>query len=91
MAQKKQEIITFKVSEDLASALAGVHNRSDFIRQAVLAALGNACPLCSGTGALSVSQMKHWEEFTAGHHMETCGDCDEAILVCSHEETTRSA
>ena len=37
---KKQEIITFKVDEALRRALQGVQNRSEFIRAAILAALG---------------------------------------------------
>jgi hypothetical protein len=87
--RRKEEVITFKVAADLAEALAGMRNRSDFIRRAVLAALGNTCPVCSGTGALTVSQMRHWEEFTARHHMESCEDCHETHLVCDHEMVTR--
>jgi hypothetical protein len=83
--QRKEEVITFKVDEDLAEALAGIRNRSDFIRQAVLSALGNTCPVCNGTGTLTVPQMRHWEEFTAHHHVKFCEDCQEAHLVCDHE------
>lgn len=86
--QRKEEIITFKVDESLAEALAGLRNRSDFIRQAILAALGNACPVCSGTGTLTVSQMRHWEAFTAHHHVEFCDECHETHLVCDHEPVT---
>ena len=87
--RRKEEVITFKVGEDLADALAGMPNRSDFIRRAILAALGNACPLCGGTGSLTISQMRHWEEFTTQHRVEFCEECHEARLVCDHEVVTR--
>jgi hypothetical protein len=82
---KKEEVITFKVDENLAQALGSLKNRSDFIRRAVLDALGNACPVCAGTGSLTIAQMEHWKEFTAHHHVESCSDCHEAHLVCDHE------
>ena len=87
--RRKEEVITFKVGQDLAEALSGMRNRSDFIRQAVLAALGNACPVCSGTGSLTVSQMRHWEEFAAHHHVEFCDECHEPHLVCDHKIVTQ--
>ncbi len=87
--QRKEEVITFKVDEELAEALGGIRNKSDFIRQAVLAALGNTCPVCNGTGTLTVPQKRHWEEFTTHHHVEFCDDCHEAHLVCEHEVLTQ--
>jgi hypothetical protein len=82
---RKAEIITFKVDEQLAEAMSGVRNRSAFIRDAILAALGNTCPVCRGTGILSVSQQGHWQDFAAHHHVETCEQCHEPHLVCEHE------
>ncbi|MFW6313517.1 MAG: CopG family transcriptional regulator [Spirochaetota bacterium] len=84
-ARRKEEVITFKVDERLAEAMSGVENRSAFIRDAILAALGNTCPVCRGTGILSVSQKTHWEEFTRHHHVEQCDECSEEHLVCDHE------
>ncbi len=86
--RRKEEVITFKVDGDLANTLAGMRNRSDFIRRAVLAALENSCPVCGGTGVLTVSQMRHWQEFCACHHIEFCNDCQESHLVCDHEIVT---
>jgi hypothetical protein len=86
--RRKEEVITFKVDEEFAEALAGIRNRSDFIRRAVLSALGNTCPVCNGVGALTVPQMRHWKEFKAHHHMGLCKDCHEPHLVCDHEVVT---
>ncbi len=85
MSARKEEIITFKVDEALAEAMSGIRNRSDFIRQAILSALGNICPVCNGTGTLTPAQMQHWNEFTRHHHVETCESCHETHLVCDHE------
>lgn len=46
----KQQIVTFKAEASLLDALAGISNRSEFIRAALLAALDSTCPLCKGTG-----------------------------------------
>lgn len=85
MTSRKEETITFKVDEALAEAMSGIRNRSEFIRHAILSALGNTCPLCNGTGTLTIAQMRHWEEFTRHHHVETCETCHESHLVCDHE------
>ena len=82
MAQKKQEIITFKVDESLAEAMAGIPNRSEFIRTAILAAMDSVCPLCMGTGILTPDQRRHWESFAASHSVEKCADCEAVHLVC---------
>jgi hypothetical protein len=87
---RKEEVITFKVDEALAEAMSGIRNRSEFIRHAILSALGNTCPVCNGAGTLSVSQMKHWAEFEAHHHLETCAECREPHLVCDHEAVAGS-
>jgi hypothetical protein len=73
------------VDEALSEAMSGISNRSDFIRSAILYALGNVCPLCSGSGTISVSQRNHWDGFTRHHHLTTCSDCNDAHLVCDHE------
>jgi hypothetical protein len=83
--KRKEEIITFKVDDRLAEAMAGIDNRSAFIRDAILAALGNTCPVCRGTGILSVAQMAHWQEFARHHHVEQCAECEEDHLVCDLE------
>ena len=81
--KRKQEIITFKVDEGLLEAIKGIPNRSEFIRGAIIRALGVVCPLCNGTGMLNPDQKSHWQEFAADHSVERCGDCHERFLVCS--------
>ena len=80
---RKQEIITFKVDEDLWESLRSIPNRSEFIRSAVQAALKWTCPLCGGTGTLTSGQRKHWNEFAQKHSLETCKQCHAVHLVCS--------
>ena len=82
---RKEEIITFKVDDKLATAMEGIANRSAFIRNAILAALGNTCPVCRGSGMLTVSQQAHWNDFAAHHHVERCDECNEVHLVCEHD------
>lgn len=79
---KKQGVVTFKVDDALFDLLKDMPNRSEFIRNAILEALGNICPLCCGTGILSSNQKQHWEEFCENHALETCADCSERRIVC---------
>ena len=82
MTTGKAEIITFKADPALLDALRGVRNRSAFIREAILIALDNLCPLCGGTGLLTPKQKDHWEEFSGQHTITECDDCHERHLVC---------
>lgn len=78
----KQEVISFKADESLTKAMAGIPNRSEFIRAAVLAALDGVCPLCQGTGILSPEQKEHWQRFSQSHSVEECDQCHAMHLVC---------
>jgi hypothetical protein len=80
--RKKQETISFKVDKDLATALDGIANRSEFIRSAVLTALENSCPLCRGTGILTPDQHRHWTSFSRSHSIEKCDVCKAVHIVC---------
>jgi len=80
--KKKSDIITFKVDGALADELGKVPNKSAFIRNAVLAALDATCPLCQGSGILSPSQRKHWQDFAREHRVLECTDCHELHIVC---------
>ncbi|HOX47524.1 MAG TPA: CopG family transcriptional regulator [Myxococcota bacterium] len=93
MPSPKQEMITFKVDAALAEAMRGVQNRSEFIRGAILAALDGACPLCKGTGILSLEQREHWKGFLEDHSVRECESCHAVHLVCEcdghHERAAR--
>lgn len=82
MAQQKQEVISFKVDARTMEHLQSIPNRSEFIRTAVLRALENTCPLCGGTGVLTLMQKKHWDEFREKHSLTKCADCHEMRLIC---------
>lgn len=88
---KKQELVTFKVDEDLAETLRSIPNRSEFIRRAVLNAIDNTCPLCHGAGTLSASQKKHWDQFIRHHSVEVCSQCHESYLVCDNDPSSDHA
>ena len=83
--KRKQEVITFKVDEDLLKAIADIPNRSEFIRSAIMDALGSVCPLCKGTGTLTSNQRRHWEDFSVNHPVRDCQDCHERHLICLME------
>jgi len=83
--KKKQEIITFKVDEDLLNVIKGIPNRSEFIRGAIIAALGILCPLCNGSGMLTPNQKRHWDDFAKDHIVKKCDICHENFLVCQIE------
>lgn len=90
MAGKKQDVISLKVDRSLAEAMEGVANRSEFIRDAILAALDNVCPLCMGTGILSPLQKRHWATFAHDHSVQQCPDCHERHLTCERETAAPS-
>ncbi|MBW1789694.1 MAG: CopG family transcriptional regulator [Deltaproteobacteria bacterium] len=83
---KKQNIITFKVDKTLMEVIRDIPNRSQFIRAAIVSALGSVCPVCDGAGMLTPNQKRHWDDFSVGHRLETCKDCDEQVLVCCGKE-----
>jgi hypothetical protein len=85
VGQHKDEVMTFKVEPALAQAIRRLPNRSAFIRGAVLAAMGNACPLCQGTGIMTPQQKIHWEEFSRDHQIRQCRECDAVHIVCAAE------
>ncbi|MBN1589157.1 MAG: hypothetical protein JW888_06560 [Pirellulales bacterium] len=88
---KKQEIITFKADQSLWKALRDMPNRSEFIRQAIQAAMDGVCPLCQGTGTLSSDQKDHWKQFSENHHLRECRDCHALHLVCSTEANSSAS
>ena len=76
----KDVVISFKADEDLANMLSTVQNKSLFIRNAVLKAMNNFCPLCAGKGFLLHDD--HVDDFLARHTIESCKDCSGIIIGC---------
>jgi hypothetical protein len=50
--------VTFRVAEDLAQALRGLPNQTQFVEQALREALRDECPACGGTGRVSIQRVK---------------------------------
>lgn len=84
MKKAKHEIITFKADASLMEAMKGIPNRSEFIRNAILAALDSACPLCSGTGVLTPQQKIHMQDFLVDHSLQECEKCHDLRFTCIH-------
>lgn len=84
----KAEIITFKADASLLASMAGIANRSEFIRGAILAALDSACPLCMGMGMLTPQQKMHWDAFAGSHAVRVCSECHERHLTCSRDSAS---
>jgi DnaJ-class molecular chaperone len=79
---KSHEILTFKADLSLRRKLEKLSNRSEFIRNALLVALKNACEFCSGSGILSSEKRRHWLEFAEKHTVKECDDCQETEVEC---------
>lgn len=77
---KDLEVVTFKADKSLKKLLAGVSNRSEFIRNSILAALDSACPFCKGTGVLNEHRKKHWDDLVKSHDLQECNECHEVVL-----------
>ncbi len=90
MGIPKTDLVSFKVEAALAERIDRMPNKSEFIRNAILAALDNTCPLCQGTGVLSPEQREHWERFTTHHHVQRCADCHAVYLSCEYGAETVS-
>jgi hypothetical protein len=83
--RSKTDLITFKVEPSLAKLINRMQNKSEFIRQSILSSLQSTCPLCQGTGVLTVSQRDHWKQFSAHHTVRRCPKCDAVHLSCDAE------
>ena len=79
---KQDSVITFKVNNDLADVIKQIPNRSQFIRAALLAALGGVCPFCEGKGTLNPQQQKQWLCFEERHSIRHCQSCDANHVNC---------
>lgn len=73
----KTAVVAFKVEAELADFLNKLPNKSAFIRKAIAAQLGVACPLCQGKGVVPRGVHDHYaplmEKF-AHRNCDSCGD-----------------
>ena len=73
----KTAVVAFKVEEELAEFLNKLPNKSAFIRKAIAAQLGMACPLCNGKGTVPRGVHDHYAPLLSKlnrRHCEGCGD-----------------
>ena len=79
MAKKntKTAVVAFKVETELAEILNQLPNKSAFIRKAIAAQLGMACPLCNGKGTVPRGMHDHYAPLISKMnqgHCDGCGD-----------------
>ena len=71
----KTEVVAFKVEKELADLLNKLPNKSAFIRNAIAAQLGVACPLCKGQGVVSRGVHDHYAPLLAiSRNCDGCGN-----------------
>jgi hypothetical protein len=70
-------LVAFKVESELADLLNKLKNKSEFIRKAIVAQLGMACPLCNGQGVVSRGVHDYYAPLVSKMgqaHCDGCGD-----------------
>ena len=70
-----KKVVAFKVEEQLADLLNKLPNKSAFIRKAIEAQLGVACPLCDGKGVVSRGIHDHFAALLAESSARDCDAC----------------
>jgi hypothetical protein len=73
--EPKSEIVAFKVEKELAEFLNKLPNKSEFIRKAIVAQFGMACPLCIGTGVVPRGVHTHYKTRIADQNERPCDRC----------------
>ncbi|HLJ96610.1 MAG TPA: hypothetical protein VKU02_25775 [Gemmataceae bacterium] len=71
----KTAVVAFKVEEDLAEFLNKLPNKSAFIRKAIAAQLGMACPLCNGKGVVPRGVHDHYAALLEQLNRRHCDGC----------------
>src|SRR5437763_12373604 len=75
----KTTVVAFKVEEELADLLNKLPNKSAFIRKAIAAQLGAACPLCQGKGVVPRGVHDHYAPLLASHASRNCDSCGHSL------------
>src|ERR1700730_7579182 len=75
----KTKVVAFKVETELADLLSKIPNKSAFIRKAIAAQLGVACPLCHGKGVVPRGVHDHYAPLLAKFSSRDCDSCGSAL------------
>ena len=79
--QPKTAIVAFKVEEELAEFLNKLPNKSAFIRKAIAAQLGMACPLCDGKGIVPKGVHDHYAQLLDQFKSAHCDGCGHETAI----------
>src|SRR5260370_32577556 len=71
----KTAVVAFKVENELAELLNKLPNKSAFIRKAIAAQLGVACPLCQGKGVVPRGVHDHVAPMLKEFSSRNCDAC----------------
>jgi hypothetical protein len=71
----KTDVVAFKVEKELADLLNQLPNKSAFIRKAIAAQMGMACPLCNGLGVVPRGIHDHYAEQLTTMNHRPCDGC----------------
>src|SRR5258708_790882 len=77
----KTAVVAFKVEEELALLLDKLPNKSAFIRKAIEAQLGRACPLCHGKGVVPRGIHDHFAPLLDQLKSRDCDNCGHSTTV----------
>lgn len=75
----KTAVVAFKVEAELAEFLNKLPNKSAFIRKAIAAQLGMACPLCNGAGVVPRGVHDHYAPLLTRFNSRECEGCGDAL------------
>ncbi len=78
---QKTAVVAFKVESELAELLDKLPNKSDFIRRAIAAQLGVACPLCHGKGVVPRGVHDHYAPLLTRFNSRNCEGCGHEMHV----------
>jgi hypothetical protein len=75
----KTKVVAFKVESELADLLSKIPNKSAFIRKAIAAQLGVACPLCQGKGVVPRGVHDHYAPVLTKFSHRNCDGCGDDL------------
>jgi hypothetical protein len=77
----KTAVVAFKVEQELAELLDKLPNKSAFIRKAIAAQLGVACPLCQGKGVVPRGVHDHYTPLIEKSAHRGCDSCGHDVTL----------